>query len=116
MGISAGSMNASDPVYAQPELPGESTDPFYQRWLPGLGLTHVHILPHFNLTYGSMLDGKRLFEDITFPDSEKADLLAIPDESFVRVHMGKAVLFGEGFLIRRVVMQPVGCKGSSCTL
>ncbi len=39
VGVSAGSMNAADLVYAQPEEPGEAVDPDYQRWLTGLGLT-----------------------------------------------------------------------------
>jgi len=37
--ISAGTMNCAELVYAQPEMPGESTDPTYQKFLPGLGLT-----------------------------------------------------------------------------
>ena len=44
-GISAGSMNSADIVYAQPELEGEATDPAYERFLPGLGLTKTMLLP-----------------------------------------------------------------------
>ena len=33
IGISAGSMNSADVVYAQPELPGEAADESYQRFL-----------------------------------------------------------------------------------
>ena len=36
IGISAGTMNSADTVYAQPELPGEATDPSYVRYLQGL--------------------------------------------------------------------------------
>ncbi len=39
LGCSAGSMNCADRVYSHPELAGESRDPAYRRWLPGLGLT-----------------------------------------------------------------------------
>lgn len=39
VGISAGTMNSAEVVYAHPELEGEATDPNYQRFLPGLGLT-----------------------------------------------------------------------------
>ena len=39
MGISAGTMNCAAMVYAQPEMPGESYDPNYKRFIPGLGLT-----------------------------------------------------------------------------
>ena len=47
MGISAGTMNCAAMVYAQPECPGESRDPQYRRFLPGLGLTYLNILPHY---------------------------------------------------------------------
>ena len=47
MGISAGTMNCAETVYAQPEMPGESIDPDYERFLPGLGLTELNILPHY---------------------------------------------------------------------
>ena len=39
IGISAGTMNSAETVYACPELDGEAVDPNYQRFLPGLGLT-----------------------------------------------------------------------------
>ena len=44
IGISAGSMNSAETVYAQPELPGESTDAAFRRYLPGLGLTKKQII------------------------------------------------------------------------
>jgi dipeptidase E len=47
VGISAGSMNSADEVYAQPEEEGEATDPAYQRFLPGLNLTKTRLLPHY---------------------------------------------------------------------
>lgn len=40
---SAGSMNCADIVYAGPELEGEATDPSYERWITGLGLTDINI-------------------------------------------------------------------------
>ena len=46
MGCSAGSMNCADMVYSHPELPGEAADPSYKRWLKGLGLTKLRIIPH----------------------------------------------------------------------
>ena len=54
MGISAGSMNCADVVYAQPEEPGES-HPFFPRFLPGLGLTQVNILPHYQKVKNDIL-------------------------------------------------------------
>ena len=63
MGVSAGSMNCRDVVYAQPEMPGESVDPAYKRFIPGLGLTRVQMLPHYQMVRDNVLDGKRLFEE-----------------------------------------------------
>ena len=55
IGISAGSMNCADVVYAQPEEPGEAVDPDYQRFIPGLGLTTRNILPHYNQVKDNVL-------------------------------------------------------------
>lgn len=68
LGISAGTMNAADRVYAQPEEAGESA-PEFQRFLPGLGITTVNVLPHYQQVKDYLLDGKRLYEDVTFDDS-----------------------------------------------
>lgn len=64
MGISAGSMNMAHIVYSSPELEGESLDPNYKLYLRGLGLTRINILPHFQTLHDSMLDGRRLVDDI----------------------------------------------------
>ena len=70
VGISAGTMNSAEVVYAQPELEGEATDPNYQRFLPGLGLTKKMILPHYQMLKDEVLDGLRVMEDIAYPDSQ----------------------------------------------
>ncbi len=116
MGISAGSMNAARTVYAQPEFPGESTDPAYVRYHPGLDLTDIHIIPHMNQERYNILDGKRLYEDITFPDSSVMPLLAIPDGSFVRVCNGHSTLYGEGWLIYKGIMTRICESGQTCKL
>jgi len=107
MGISAGSMNCAATVYAQPELPGESLDMNYQRFLPGLGLTNVNILPHYNEVADSLLDGKRLFEDITFADSFGRAFYVLVDGSYVLHSGGKMTLYGEGWRIADGEMQPI---------
>jgi len=48
IGISAGTMNAAETVYAHPELEGESIDSEYQRFISGLGLTTKQVIPHYN--------------------------------------------------------------------
>lgn len=111
IGISAGSMNCTDPVYAQPELEGESVDPAYERFLPGLGLCDVQILPHYQMVKDNLLDGKRLFEDITFGDSYGRSFYALVDGSYVLCRDGRSTLFGEGYLIRDGSITPICRRG-----
>ena len=100
IGISAGTMNSADVVYAQPELPGESEDPEYQRCLRGLDLTKTMILPHYQMVKDSMLDGKRLYEDITYPDSMDREFLILPDGSYLMCIDGKETVCGEAWLLK----------------
>lgn len=100
IGISAGTMNSADVVYAQPEEAGESIDPDYQRFITGLGLTDVMILPHYQQVKNNMLDGKRLYEDITYGDSFGRKFYVLVDGSYVLVKDGRTELYGEGYLIQ----------------
>jgi len=99
MGVSAGSMNCASIVYAQPEMEGESLDPDYIRFFPGLGLTDIMILPHYQKVKDYILDGRRLYEDITYADSVGRRFIAIPDGSYVVVDEDGAELFGLGYSI-----------------
>ncbi len=100
VGISAGSMNAADVVYAQPEEEGEGVDPDYRKFLPGLGLTKVNLLPHYQRVKDDILDGLRLFEDITCEDSMGRTFYAIPDGSYLFIRDGQEELRGEAYRIR----------------
>ena len=59
IGISAGTMNAAETVYAMPEEPGEACDANYERWLEGLGLTKTIVVPHWQRICNGSLDGLR---------------------------------------------------------
>ena len=111
VGISAGSMNAADLVYAQPEEAGEAVDPAYERFLPGLGLTTVNLLPHYDRVKDDVLDGLRLFEDITYPDSQGRTFYAIPDGSYLFIEGGRAELRGEAYRIRDGHMEQISREG-----
>ena len=80
---SAGSMNSATLVYAQPELEGEVIDSTYQRFVPGLGLTEKMILPHYSSWKNEVVDGFRLLEDITYPDSQGHTFYLMEDGSYV---------------------------------
>lgn len=107
IGISAGTMNSADVVYAQPELPGESEDPEYQRYLRGLDLTKTMILPHYQMVKDSMLDGKRLYEDITYPDSMGKEFLVLPDGSYLMSIDGKETVCGEAWLLKNGTLRAI---------
>lgn len=113
IGISAGTMNCADTVYAQPELPGESANPQYRRFLPGLGLTELMLLPHYQDIKDDMLDGKRLFEDITYPDSYGREFYALEDGSYVLVEDGTTTLFGAAYRIKDGTIRQVCGQGKS---
>ena len=116
VGISAGSMNSADVVYAQPELEGEAVSPEYQRFLPGLNLTKMMLLPHYQKVRDDILDGMRLFEDITFADSVGRKFYVLPDGSYLYVYGGREELRGEAWLIEDGVMRKIGEDGDVIVL
>lgn len=116
MGISAGTMNCADVVYAQPEEAGESIDPDYQRFLRGLGFTDINILPHYQMVKDNMLDGRRLYEDITFEDSFGQRIYVLVDGSYVMVENEKSVLYGEAYLLQDGVMEKICNYGEKIEL
>lgn len=93
-------MNCADNVYAGPELEGEAIDPFYERWITGLGLTDINIFPHFQSLEGDFLDGLRLIKDITYADSIGHEIIALNDGSYIMLEDGKATLYGEAYMIK----------------
>lgn len=112
LGISAGSMNAATEVYAQPEYPDEATDPAYQRFLPGLALANIRILPHYQKVRHDILNGLRLFEDITYPDSVGRTFYAFPDGTYYYQEGTTAAIFGECYRLRNFLMTRVNDNGS----
>lgn len=113
LGISAGSMNCAEEVYAQPELAGESLDPKYERFLKGLGLTQMQVLPHYQMGKDYMLDGRRLMEEITYPDSVGHKFYALEDGSYILCAGESEVLYGNGYLIADGKITKVCGEGES---
>ena len=110
IGISAGSMNSAETVYAQPELDGETTDPEYQRFLPGLGLTKTMLLPHYQDNKDDILDGQRIYEDIAYSDSYGRVFHVIPDGSYLFIADGREELRGEAYRISDGNMQQIAAE------
>ena len=116
MGISAGTMNCARTVYVQPELPGESIDPGFVRFAPGLGLTEHMLLPHYQRARHFTLDGRRLYEDITYADSMGQTFLALVDGSYIEQHGGRATLRGEAYRIADGQLTQICREGESLEL
>ena len=115
MGCSAGSMNCAGRVYSHPELPGEVVNPSYQRWLNGLGLTDIQLIPHLEQVRHATVDGLRLFEDIAFPDSWGHRFYTFPDGGYVKVENGRSILYGEAYEISRGEMRKVSEENKTYT-
>lgn len=116
MGISAGSMNCAENVYAQPEMPGESTSKSYRRFIQGLGLSRCNVLPHYQAVRTDVLDGKRLMEDITYPDSAGRKFYALPDGSYILQKEGAVTVYGEAYLVADGSIQKICAAGESLVI
>ena len=116
IGISAGTMNCAETVYAHPELEGEAIDPNYPRFLPGLGLTKRMILPHYQMIKEDVLDGLRVFEDIAYPDSIGREFYALNDGSYILSDNGTETLYGEAYLIKDGTIRKICAHGSTILL
>ena len=110
MGISAGSMNMAKTVYVQPEEPGES-DPGFRRFSPGMAVTRFRILPHYQKVKDNILDGKRLFEDITYLDSMGQTFFALPDGSYIYQDHEETTLLGKGYRLRNGILEQLTDDG-----
>ena len=110
LGISAGTMNAAERVYAQPEETGESAAEF-RRFLPGLGITRVNVLPHYQQVKDYLLDGKRLFEDITFADSFGECFYVFVDGTYLLIEDGMTTLYGQAYCLRDGGMEQISESG-----
>ena len=115
MGISAGTMNSAEVVYAHPELEGE-TAPDYRKFLSGLGLTKTMVLPHYQMIKDDVLDGLRVFEDIAYPDSMGRRFYALVDGSYIFGNGTAEELRGEAYLIEDGVLTQISKAGDTIVL
>jgi hypothetical protein len=58
-----------------------------------------------------VLDGMRLYEDITFPDSMGRTFYAIPDGSYLLIQNGREELRGEAFEIKNGSIRQISSDG-----
>lgn len=100
LGVSAGSMNAATCVYSQPECEGEALDPHYPRWMEGLGLCDINILPHYQMFKGGMLDGMKIYEEIVAGDSMGHCFYLLKDGSYVHIKNDTYTLYSEVYQMK----------------
>ena len=110
VGASAGSMNCADVVYAQPELEGESIDPNYKKYLKGLGLTSISILPHFEQRINFTLDGKNILKEISIPDSKLRPFIAYPDGTFIYDNGQAQFIYGNAYFFDNGSFQQISAE------
>ena len=110
LGVSAGTMNAADRVYIQPEEPGESV-PEFCRYAEGLGITNINVLPHYQMVKDNYLDGRRLYEDITFADSYGECFYVFPDGTYLLIEDGQTTLYGEAYRLSDGEMEQISEMG-----
>ncbi|MBR3873239.1 MAG: Type 1 glutamine amidotransferase-like domain-containing protein [Clostridia bacterium] len=106
---SAGSMNCASTVYVCPEIPGEATDPEFRRFRSGLGLTDLHVIPHYNKNRHMLLDGMKFYEDVIAPDTFRVPLYLLMDGSFVYIEDDHSpVPYGDIFRFYRGEIKRIG--------
>lgn len=94
VGQSAGSMNCSKLVYAQPESEDEFNNPEYEKFISGLGLTNIIIMPHMNRAKIDELCGTTTY-DMCVADSFDCPHYGISDGGYILVKDGVATAFGK---------------------
>lgn len=113
---SAGTMNSQKIVYAQPEEEGEAIDPNYKRFYKGLGLTDIMILPHYQEYKDHVLDGLRVFEDISYPDSMGKRFYCFTDGTYLQIKDNKQTIFGEYLILENGVMSKMTKTGDKVVI
>lgn len=116
IGVSAGTMNMADTVYAIPEMPGEAADPSFERFVPGLGLTDLMIIPHFLDIKDDILDDRHMTWDIACPDSHGRKFYALVDGSYILLKDGQRTLYGEAYLISDGTVKQICAEGETLSL
>ncbi len=114
IGASAGSMNMAENVYAPPEYEEEVTNPSYQKYYKGLGLTHINIFPHYDEIKDEVLAGKHMIKDLVLPDSFKRDIYVLNNGSYILID-DNVYIYGETYLFRDGKIKQI-CEDNKSTV
>lgn len=114
IGISAGSMNSATEVYAQPEKLGEVKSTHYRRFLKGLGIVDISVLPHYKEIKHQRIDNQRIMEDVTLPDSYGKKFYAIEDGAYIVAT--ENIIYGNCYVIKDGKIKKVCNTGETVNL
>ena len=84
-------------------------DPDFVKFAPGLGLTDVNILPHYQQVHKYILDGMRLYEDIAYSDSMGHTFYPMVDGAYYYQDDSHAVFYGKVGRLQEGVLKWI-CK------
>ena len=117
MGISAGTMNAAETVYAQPEEPGESSPSFRRRYA-GLGLTTVNICPHYQevIEKNMTVDGIPIYPDLTAADSMGHTFHIFPDGTYLYRDEQEYAIYGKCLRMKDGILELLSEDGEHIDL
>ena len=80
-------------------------------FLPGLGLTKLNILPHYQQAKYYTLDGMRLYEDVTFADSMGECFYVFVDGTYLLIEDGETTLYGQAYRLCDGKMEQISQLG-----
>lgn len=103
---SAGSMNCAETVYVCPEVEGEAINKSFDRYRPGLGLTDINIIPHYDKNRYYTLDNLMFYEEVIYPDTFVTPLYLLTDGSFFFIDEKSCTAHGEIYLYHNGRLTP----------
>ncbi len=114
IGVSAGSMNSAENVYAPPEYEEEVLDKNYNKYYQGLGLTHLNVFPHYDEIKDEVISGVHVLNEIVLPDSYDRDIYALNNGSYILIDDNEYI-YGETYLFRNGEIKQV-CEDEKSTV
>lgn len=111
-GKSAGAMNLQKDVYQYPE---EVSEIGCKKWLKGLGMVDVVIIPHFNTENGNKYNfcNLNLIDEYFIPDSKGHKIYALEEGSYILSKDGKNLIYGNAYLFENGIMTKI-CEDEEC--
>ncbi len=116
IGMSAGSMNCASTVYSPQEDESDFLDENYQKWIDGLGITSINVLPHYKEYIIEEINRLKIKEDIILPDSYKHPIYSLNDGSFIELDENELIIYGDCYKIHNGEIKKICEKGNSKVL